>query len=576
MAGSFTTGGLITGLDTNNLIRQLIQIERQPIVRIQQRISGLETTRNAIRDLRTVLLTLRNRAQDFRILDLFNRFTAPSTDDKVLAAQVTGQNPTLGAFLVNVTQVASATVAASNGRLGAAINPGATLDSSGITQTIDPGTFTINGVTFNMDPATQSLNDVLNAINASAAGVTATYDGVADRVTFENTSAGDTSIINFGAAGDTSNFLGVISIVNATQSTGLGGSTVVTGTRNLGAVDPNDTLNTINFAAGAVSAGTFFINGVSITVNPAADSLFNVIDRINNSDAGVTVSYDANSDALRVVSDTLGSRAIRFTAGSSNFLNVVKLTTAVQTLGNDSQFTINNGPLQTRNTNAVNDAITGVTLNFASVGTATITVQADETAILEDVRAFITAFNDSVKKISELTARNGTLRGDGSIQSIESRLRADIFAQITGLGNFQGLVDIGITTGDTFDSSQISELKLNEERFLEAFRDNPKNVAALFANESGTGVADKLFSYLDEITGTFGFLNERARSNGTIDNRIKLFNNRIARLEEIVAQRERRLRTQFAQLEQVVNSFQSQGASLNNLATGFQLFSQNV
>ena len=75
MSGTFSAGGLITGLDTNTLIAQLIELERQPIVRLQQRIASLETQRDAIGDVRTQLQTLRNRAEDFRLITVFGQFS---------------------------------------------------------------------------------------------------------------------------------------------------------------------------------------------------------------------------------------------------------------------------------------------------------------------------------------------------------------------------------------------------------------------------------------------------------------------------------------------------------------------
>ncbi len=48
MAGSFNIGGLVSGLDTNSIINQLMQIERQPITRLQQRVTQLQNQRTAI------------------------------------------------------------------------------------------------------------------------------------------------------------------------------------------------------------------------------------------------------------------------------------------------------------------------------------------------------------------------------------------------------------------------------------------------------------------------------------------------------------------------------------------------
>jgi len=575
MGGTFSAGGLISGLDSNALIRQLIQIERQPILRFEDRISRLEAQRNALRDIRSQLQTLRNRAQDFRFNNTFNAFRSSSSQESILVADVSGANPAVGAYAIDVTQLASATVAQSNNRLGANIDPNAALSASGILGEITAGNFTINGVQIAVDPNTDSLNDILSAITASTAGVTATYNAGTDRVVFENTLAGDTSVINFGATGDDSNLLNRLVVTQATQSTNVNGSTTVSSTRNLGAIAPNELLNAVSFGGGAVSAGAFSINGVSISIDPATDSLSEVISRISSSDAGVIASYDATSDTIRVVSKTLGSRTVRFgdAGDTSNFLTVSNLIGANQTAGKDATFTVNGGPELTRNSNEVADAISGVTLNLKSLGSSTVTVSSDDDKIVEDVQSFITAFNDSVQQLRNLTASAGALRGDSTLRSIDSFLRENIFSIVPSLsGDFRSLGDLGISTGTDFDSESLSTLKLDIDKFKEALRDNRSNVEQVFSNNAKTGIADVLFGFLDEATKSSGFLNERAKANGTIDTQINGIRDQIARVEERLGQREARLRRQFLRLESLSSGFQNQNAALSGLGAGMRLF----
>ncbi len=130
MGGSFSIGGLISGLDSNTLIAQLIQLERQPLFRLQSRIQALKDQKDTIKELRTQLLTFRNVLKDLQFGLEFGKFGAVSSNDSVLTAEQTGPNPTSGSFLVDVIQLASATVAASGARLGSPINPAATLATS--------------------------------------------------------------------------------------------------------------------------------------------------------------------------------------------------------------------------------------------------------------------------------------------------------------------------------------------------------------------------------------------------------------------------------------------------------------
>ena len=570
MGGLFSAGGLISGIDTNSLIAQLLQLERQPIVRINQRIASLNTQKEGIGDLRTQLQSLRSTVQDFRFGLDFSKFNLASTEESILTANASGSNPASGSFSVDVLQLASATIAASSSRIGGAINPATAFASSGVSEAVESGTFTINGTQFNFDFSTASLNDVVNGINASGANVNAAYDAVNDSISFTNTIPGDTSIINFGAGDDTSNFLSVLNVENALQITNGGGVTEVTSSSPLGAINQGNLLNAVNFGGGAISGGSFFVNGVQINVDPTVDGLTDVLERINNSDAGVTATFDPITDSIRVVSENLGSRTVGFTSGTSNFLDVLNLTTSIQTAGQDSQFTVDGGPVLTRNSNDISDVIGDVTFTLGSVGTASITVSDDDDSVIESINEFITDFNESITKIAELIGDNGNLRNDGSIRSIKNSLQTFVFQQVSGLGGaFQSLLDIGLSTGDDFDPSAVFQLELDEDKLKEALLGNRLNVERLFANDAEDGIADVMFAFLDEATKSGGFLDDRSKANGSIDKQIVVLNASIERIENRIEVKEARLRRQFANMERLQSAFQSQAGALGSLGAGF-------
>lgn len=64
ITGRATFGGLASGFDTNALIDGLMQIERQPLQRIQSRRGEVDAQRNLVRQLNSKLLALRNAARD--------------------------------------------------------------------------------------------------------------------------------------------------------------------------------------------------------------------------------------------------------------------------------------------------------------------------------------------------------------------------------------------------------------------------------------------------------------------------------------------------------------------------------
>ncbi|HOS03036.1 MAG TPA: flagellar cap protein FliD N-terminal domain-containing protein, partial [Candidatus Hydrogenedentes bacterium] len=110
MSGTITASGLITGLDTNSLISQLVQLERQPITKMQGTVTTLTSRKSALSNLLTQLQTLRSRAQDFRLASPFTKFTGATNASSVANVSITGSDVVSGTYAVTVAQLATATI----------------------------------------------------------------------------------------------------------------------------------------------------------------------------------------------------------------------------------------------------------------------------------------------------------------------------------------------------------------------------------------------------------------------------------------------------------------------------------
>lgn len=82
------------------------------------------------------------------------------------------------------------------------------------------GSFDLNGVTIDYNVNDDSLSDIIAKINASTAGVRATYDAVTDSVTLINTNTGDSSIAISEASGGLMEALGLTTGTGATLNRG--------------------------------------------------------------------------------------------------------------------------------------------------------------------------------------------------------------------------------------------------------------------------------------------------------------------------------------------------------------------
>lgn len=87
--------------------------------------------------------------------------------------------------------------------------------------------------------------------------------------------------------------------------------------------DPAKVLSSVG-AFGGVVAGEIKINGVSISIDPATDSLDDVVSRINDSGAGVTASVDRTGDRLVLSSDKARTQLF-LEEGSTRFFSSANL-----------------------------------------------------------------------------------------------------------------------------------------------------------------------------------------------------------------------------------------------------------
>ncbi|MDQ5978494.1 MAG: flagellar hook-associated protein 2 [Verrucomicrobiota bacterium] len=115
------------------------------------------------------------------------------------------------------------------------------------------GSFTINGVAIDYNVNTDSLNALMKRINASGAGVTASYDAVNDRMTLANSATGDLGMTLSETAGGVLGALGLTS-----------GHTSVRGENAEFSVDGGPTLISSSNTLDGTAHG---ITGLSVTVD---------------------------------------------------------------------------------------------------------------------------------------------------------------------------------------------------------------------------------------------------------------------------------------------------------------------
>lgn len=138
------------------------------------------------------------------------------------------------------------------------------------------------------------------------------------------------------------------------------------------AVDPNKPLGGIRnsnpnlqFGTPAIVDGSFLLNGESINVT-TADSLSDIVNQINLSNAGVSAVFNSGTERIEFLQNTLGSVPdIDLQGDTSNFLQATKLNSAIASPGIDSE----------------SDQILDDVAIFSSVQTGEITINGQNVAI---------------------------------------------------------------------------------------------------------------------------------------------------------------------------------------------------
>jgi flagellar hook-associated protein 2 len=104
---TFRSGGLMSGLDTNTLIAQLVSIERQPIVKLQTRQSDYNMQISRLGELSAKLADLKSAIAAIDSRDELLSLTASSTAEKKVRVTATG-NAGPGSYDLTVSQLARA------------------------------------------------------------------------------------------------------------------------------------------------------------------------------------------------------------------------------------------------------------------------------------------------------------------------------------------------------------------------------------------------------------------------------------------------------------------------------------
>ena len=548
--------GLASGFDWRTLVNQLADVERSPQKRLRAEQGTLFNRNNAFGSIKTQLSVLKNRTDNLSSNDVLQARKATVSDSTILSATASAGTAS-GTYAFNVTQLATASKTA--GTLGVGANlysstnvSSGTLASKGFNPPISAGTITVDGKQITIDPTVDTLKDVFDRIDAATtSNIKGSYDATTDTITLKRLGGGGASLV-VGSATDTSNFLSVARLSN-------NGTNELVSASSLGSVTPANALSSANFQTtvsdGGAGTGEFKINGVSIAFNASSDSVQNLIDRINASAAGVSMSYDRVNDQFTLTNKVTGNLGVAVEDVTGNFLAAAGLVTGSSFIaGNDALFTINGGSVLNSHSNSLTEETTGidgVSIALLKTGTSTLSLASDTSAIKGAIKNFIEDYNRAQSTIDSLTSSStdsagkvtrSTLAGDTDANEIASKLRAISYNQATGLtGTLNSLAKIGIdTTGDS------DQLTLGDETALDdAIANHLSELKTLF-NDPDKGIATQLNAYLEKMIGDDGAVITKQDALTKQSSEIDI---QVTDLEKRVQSNRQRLIDSFVQME---------------------------
>ena len=548
--------GLASGFDWRTLVDQLADVERTPQKRLRSEQSTLQNRNNAFGSIKTQLSVLKNRLDALSSNEVLQARKATVSDTTVLTASA-APGVASGTYVFDITQLATASKTVGASGIGANLYPSnnvntGTLESKGFNPPITAGTITVDGAQITIDPTVDTLQDVFDRIDAATNNkIQASYSAASDTIELRRVGGPQPTLV-VGSATDTSNFLSVTRLSN-------NGTNVIESSSSLGSITPSQPLSLANFQTpvtdGGAGAGEFKINGVSISFNASSDSVQNLMDRINASAAGVSISYDRINDQFTLTNKVTGNLGVALQDVTGNFLAAAGLTSgATFQAGKDLLYTVNGGSVLSSHSNTLSDqssGIDGLTVNALKIGTSTVTIASDSSTIKGAIKSFIDDYNRAQSTIDSLTSSStdsagkvtrSTLAGDSDANEIASKLRSIAFNQATGLtGTLNSLAKIGIdTTGDN------DLLTLEDEAALDdAIANNLAGLKLLF-NDPDKGIATQLNTYLDKTIGEDGSLVVR---QDALTKQSSEIDTQITDMEKRVQSNRQRLIDSFVQME---------------------------
>lgn len=600
----------LSGIDTESMVKQLMQAESAKLYRYQRTTQTYqwkqEAYRNTVKDLssfKTDYLNLgSSKKLNFRSPTTFSNTSSSVTNKSgggtSNAVKVVGGTTKEVDLELQIEQLATKELFESKTADGSL----KTGDISGFV----PATYSDEKIKFSYDGVTKEITldgtfndaDELQAHlqteldNAFGSGkVTVSKDG--DALSFGTNKGNTLSITN----PDT----------NTSESWLKGGSTGISGSKTMGDL------------FGSADGSDIEINGTKIDFD-SDTTLDEFINTINKSDAGVKASYDKVTGKISMESKIEGEIG-KINLGGSNLSDIFGSGTPSAKVEAKDAIIKYKGETITKNSN--NIELNGVKLQLMeTTGTGTtdgvkISTKNDVDKTVSNVKEFVDSYNEMIEKLNNMVktkksktntggyytpltddekkamkkedidkweeeAKKGILYNDDIVKELQTELRTMVYKPVKlSDGSELSLHQLGITT--TINYNDGGKLEVDEDKLKSAIAEHGDKIGEMFTKSASAenwsdygaklndeGVSERINSIIDKATKSTGRIAKRAGLENTISatdndlyNKIKDQQSKMSDLMRNLARKEENYFKMFSKLESAMMKSDSQANYLS-------------
>jgi flagellar hook-associated protein 2 len=537
VSGSGSLSGLATpgvgsGLDVNTIVGKLMAVEQQPITLLNQQEASYQAKLSAYGSMKGAVSSFQTAMQNLSTASKFQAMSSSSSDSTVLTASAT-TDATPGSFDLSVDHLAQSQVLAASG-----IADQSAASSTG-TLVIQVGTGAAKTIT--LDSTNNTLTGLRDAINAAAAGVSATIVNGGGTtpyklvLTADSTGAANTiNVTNNLGAGTLHDAVASLGEVRAAKDAALtvNGVAISSAGNNLNAAIPGINVNllkagdsTITIARdtsaiqGAVGQFVKSYNDLNSTLTNL--TAYNASTKQGGPLLGDSAAQKLQSDVRAIVGGTVSNSGgalttlsqvgVSFQKDGSLTLDSAKLSTAVANNFSDvaSLFAIqgrSSSALLTYNGSSSNTQTGSYQVNITAAGTQASLTATTAAAVSTDITSSNDTFALMVNGVASgpLTLAHGTGYTQSQLaQATQSAINGSAALAAAGItvavgvnagklvitsSNYGSTSSISGATGAALSALGLSGSEAaNGTDVAGSFLVNGKSVAATGAGQSLTG-----------------------------------------------------------------------------------------